>query len=265
MRIAPGTMRLLIVAAIFGAWELLPRALDLPLVLLPPLSTSLDAGVENRLVFFQHFGVTLGEVAIAVLIACGLGLIAGMLVGVSQARARKIAPLASTLYAIPIVMLYPLFTVWLGIGSSSKIAFGAFYGFVPTFLTTVAGVATIPDYYRTVARSYAATPAQQILRILIPAAIPTVLSGIRLGGALAIVGVIAAEMLTSTAGLGFLISQFRTSLETPAVYFSVLCVIFLVVAFEVAMYGLDLVCQQRWAPWKRDRTGTSDPAQLAVT
>lgn len=263
--ISPRTMRLLIIASMLLAWEVLPRIFHVPLILLPPLSTTLAAGADKHAIFLQHFLATSSEAALAVVIACGLGLTIGLFIGVSGALSRRITPLASTLYAVPIVVLYPLFTVWLGIGSSSKIAFGAFYGFVPTFLTTVAGVATLPESYRTVARSYAASPTQQVLRILIPAAIPTVLSGIRLGGALAIVGVIAAEMLTSTAGLGFLISQFRTSLDTPAVYFAVICVIFLVVGFEVLMHWLELLCQRRWAPWKSDRTPAREPARVAAT
>jgi len=64
------------------------------------------------------------------------------------------------------------------------------------------------------------------------------------------VGVIAAEMLTSSEGLGYLISQFRTMLDAPAVFFSVLCVIALVVLFEILMRTLDAGCRRRWAPWK---------------
>jgi len=264
MTIAPRITRLTIILLILLSWEVMPRIFDMPLILLPPLSTTIEAGIEKRALFGEHFLATSSEAAIAVIIACGLGLIFGLSIGVSQTLSRAFTPLASTIYAIPIVVLYPLFTVWLGIGSSSKIAFGAFYGFIPTLLTTVAGVGTIPRFYRVVANSYAATPFQKIRFVLVPAAIPTVLSGVRLGGALAIVGVIAAEMLTSTAGLGFLISQFRTSLDTPAVYFSVICVIFLVVAFEVVMFWLDLFCQRKWTPWKRRDDDTSRSTQLAA-
>jgi NitT/TauT family transport system permease protein/taurine transport system permease protein len=248
-------MRLLIIAAILLAWEFVPRLFAIPLVLFPPLSVTLREGAVQWDTFLEHFMTTTTEAALAVLIACGLGLAIGLMIGLSQKLARAVTPLASTVYAIPIVVLYPLFTVWLGIGATSKIAFGAFYGFIPTLLTTVAGVSTIPSYYRSVASSLAASPFQRITLILLPAAIPSILSGLRLGGALAIVGVIAAEMLTSTAGLGFLISQFRTSLNTPGVYFSVICVIVLVVIFEILMFTLDLLCRRRWTPWKEEESG----------
>lgn len=264
MRLAPRNMRLLIIAGILVAWESVPRIFDVPKVLFPTLSASLQAGISQSATFAEHFLVTAWESLLALAIACGLGLSAGLVIGLSQSLAKAVTPLASTIYAIPIVVLYPLFTVWLGIGSTSKVAFGAFYGFIPTFLTTVAGLATIPTQLRLVGRSLAASPLQRITLILLPAAIPSVLSGIRLGGALAIVGVIAAEMLTSTAGLGFLISQYRTVLDSPSVFFAVICVVGLVVAFEIAMFTLDALCRRQWAPWKIGQAKPEDAKQAVA-
>ncbi len=144
-------------------------------------------------------------------------------------------PMVSSLYAVPLVILYPVFTVWLGIGSESKIAFAAIYGFLPTMLATSAGIQTIDPQLLLAARSMGATFSQRVTRVVIPAAIPTVLSGLRVGGALVIVGVVVAEMLISSAGIGYLISRYRTILDSAHVFAGILLVLMMAIAFNALM------------------------------
>ena len=162
--------------------------------------------------------VTLYEVAIAMLIACGAGILIGALVGGIGVLRNLLLPVFSSLYAVPIVILYPIFTAWFGIGSESKIAFAGVYGFFPVMLSTAAGIRTIDPQYLLAARSMGATLPQQITRVIIPASIPTVLAGLRLGGALTIIGVVVSEMLTSSAGIGYLVTRYRTMLDSPHVF-----------------------------------------------
>ena len=162
--------------------------------------------------------VTLYEVAIAMLIACGAGILVGALVGGIAVLRNLMLPVFSSLYAVPIVILYPIFTAWFGIGSESKIAFAGIYGFFPVMLSTAAGIRTIDPQYLLAARSMGATLPQQITRVIIPASIPTVLAGLRLGGALTIIGVVVSEMLTASAGIGYLVSRYRTILDSPHVF-----------------------------------------------
>src|SRR5438477_151221 len=81
------------------------------------------------------------------------------------------------------------------------------------------------------ARSMGASLLQQITRVVIPASIPTVLAGLRLGGALAIIGVVVSEMLTSAAGIGYLVSKYRTVLDSPRVFAAILMILVLSVLF----------------------------------
>jgi NitT/TauT family transport system permease protein/taurine transport system permease protein len=147
--------------------------------------------------------------------------------------------MVSSLYAVPLVILYPVFTVWLGIGSESKIAFASIYGFLPTMLATAAGIQTIDPQLLLAARSMGATLSQRLVRVIIPAAIPTVLSGLRVGGALVIVGVVVSEMLISSAGIGYLISRYRTILDSQHVFAGVLLVLFLAIAFNAAIRWIE--------------------------
>jgi NitT/TauT family transport system permease protein/taurine transport system permease protein len=143
-------------------------------------------------------------------------------------------PIFSSLYAVPIVILYPIFTAWFGIGSESKIAFAGVYGFFPVMLSTAAGIRTIEEQYLLAARSMGASLPQLVARVIIPASIPTVLTGLRLGGALTIIGVVVSEMLTSAEGIGYLVTKNRTTLDSPRVFAAIILILFLSVMFDLA-------------------------------
>ena len=233
------TVRRAIVAALIVLWEALPRAGLVPELFLPSLSATIAAGWNEAGEYGHALLVTLYEVAIAMIIACGGGILAGVIVG-SLARPRAlIMPMISSIYAVPLVILYPVFTVWLGIGSESKIAFAALYGFLPTMLSTAAGIQTIDPQLVLAARSMGATMTQQLTRVIVPAAIPTVLSGLRVGGALVIVGVVVSEMLVSSAGVGYLISRYRTILDSAHVFAGVLLVLALAIGFNAVIKWIE--------------------------
>jgi NitT/TauT family transport system permease protein len=240
------TLRRLIVIALIVLWEVLPRTGAIPELFLPSLSSTLQAGWSEAGEYGHALMVTLYEIAIAMVIACGGGILAGAVVGSLPRPRVLIMPMVSSLYAVPLVILYPVFTVWLGIGSESKIAFAGLYGFLPTMLATAAGIQTIDPQLLLAARSMGATLSQRITRVVIPAAIPTVLSGLRVGGALVIVGVVVSEMLISSAGIGYLISRYRTVLDSPHVFAGVL----LVLAMAVAFNALIRQVERRAAVWQ---------------
>jgi NitT/TauT family transport system permease protein len=243
------TLRRLIVICLIVLWEALPRLGVIPELFLPSLSATLRAGWSDAPEYGHALMVTLYEVAISMVFACGGGILGGAIVGSLPRPRVLIMPMVSSIYAVPLVILYPVFTVWLGIGSESKIAFASIYGFLPTMLATAAGIQTIDPQLLLAARSMGATLSQRIARVVIPAAIPTVLSGIRVGGALVIVGVVVSEMLISTAGIGYLISRYRTVLESAHVFAGVL----LVLAMAIAFNALIRFIERRAAVWQ---TGT---------
>lgn len=259
---APATLRRLIVLALLVLWEVLPRLGLIPALFLPSLSSVLAAAWSDAGEYGRALLVTLFEVACAMIIACGGGIVAGAAVGSLPGPRALILPLVSALYAVPLVILYPIFTVWFGIGSESKIAFAAIYGFLPTLLGTAAGIRTIDPQLLVVARSMGATLPQRLAHVILPAAIPTVLAGLRLGGALVIVGVVVSEMLTSAAGIGYLISRYRTLLDSPHVFAGILAVLALAIAFD----ALVQLVERRVAGWRvGERSPASDASEPPVT
>jgi len=246
MRISATSARWLIVAVLVILWEALPRLGLVAELFLPPLTSTIRAALTDWREYGANLAVTLYEVASAMVFACGGGILAGAAIGGFTLARGLLLPIFSTLYAVPIVILYPIFTAWLGIGPESKIAFAAVYGFFPTMLGTASGIRTIDPQLLLAARSMGATLPQRIARVIIPASIPTVLDGLRLGGALVIVGVVVSEMLTSAAGIGYLVTRYRTILDSTHVFAAVLLIIILTVVFN----GLVRALERRTVIWQ---------------
>lgn len=232
MRLPPERVRLLLIAVLLLAWETLPRLGLIPTLFLPPFTETMAALGRSAPEYLRHLVLSAKAILIAGSLACGAGILLGLLAGSIRPVAKFLQPIAAGAYAVPLVILYPLFTAWLGIGIQSKIAFATLYGFLPCLLGTIAGAQTIDHQHLVVARSFGATRLQVVTRVLLPAAIPTVLASLRVGGSLVIVGVIVAEMLTSAEGVGYLITKNRTLLDSPRVFAGILIVIVLVLAFD---------------------------------
>ena len=231
-RPSPVIVRWLILLGLLVFWELMPRTGIIPELFLPSLSKTVAVLIKDWREYTSELAVTLYEVAFAMLIACGIGILCGALVGGIALLRSLLLPVFSSMYAVPIVILYPIFTAWFGIGSQSKIIFAGVYGFFPVMLSTAAGIRTIDPQLLLAARSMGATLTQQITRVIIPASIPTVLTGLRLGGALTIIGVVVSEMLTSAAGIGYLVTRYRTILDSPHVFGAIVMILLLSILFD---------------------------------
>src|ERR1700712_3467994 len=137
------TLRRLIVLGLIVLWEALPRSGLIPELFLPALSSTLVAGWNEAGEYGHALAVTLFEGAGSMIFAGGGGSRRGAFVGARPPPRVLIIPMVSSLYAVPLVILYPVFTVWLGIGSESKIAFASIYGFLPPMLAAAARLPTI--------------------------------------------------------------------------------------------------------------------------
>ena len=225
--------------SILGAWEVLPRIGLVPRLFVPPLSEAVTMLVTESSEFFGSLPTTLGEILVAYVIACGGGILAGQLIGASARARRMLLPVMRAAYAVPLVVLYPAIMVWFGLGVQSKIAFAALYAFIPTMLTALAGVSALNPSLGETARAFGATRWQQILYVALPASLPSVVAALRLGGALVIVGVIVAEMLGASEGLGYLVTRYRTLLNSPGVYAGIILVLLMTGLHEMLLRQLD--------------------------
>jgi NitT/TauT family transport system permease protein len=237
---------LVIAAVVMALWEAIVRLGLVNQIILAAPSDIVLAAANDGDVFLRAFATTMLEIAAAILIAWTLGIVLGVVVGSSHALAAATAPVLSSIFAIPLIILYPLLMAWLGIGPLSKVVFAVLSGFFPIALNTIDGVGAIERRYLVFARSVGATRLQTYARIIFPLALPAMLSGLRVGTGLVVIGVIVTEMLASLGGIGFLISYHRTLFNTGHVYFGMALALVMAVAVNVGLTRLD----RRMGHWR---------------
>jgi ABC-type nitrate/sulfonate/bicarbonate transport system permease component len=215
------SLRLAAIAAFLALWSLV-SGLVVVLGLFNPvfvpgpwlvIGKVVELGVRGSL--WTHVGATLERVVVgfaaAAVLAIGLGLAAGALRPVRNV----VEPLIELLRPIPPLAMLPLFIVWIGIGEASKIAFITYATFFPMFLTTVHGVQQIDPVLLRAARSLGARGFPLFRRVILPAALPDILTGLRLGAALAFFVIVISEFIGAEHGLGYLINDGRNFFLVP--------------------------------------------------
>jgi NitT/TauT family transport system permease protein len=173
-------------------------------VLSSPLTTSLRAGEllgDER--FWLNIKSTGAAFGLAGLIAVVLGIVSGLWLGFRRFAGDVADPFINTLYSIPKITLYPLILLIFGLGMPAKVAFGVIHGIFPVTIFTMGAVRNVaPIYYRT-ARIMRLSPLASLTTVMAPAALPEILTGIRIGVALTLLGTLIGEFFASTAGVGF--------------------------------------------------------------
>lgn len=195
-----------------------------PLILPPPWAIALQLGAVLRSeTVWIATGVTLLELAIAFALAAGTGLLAGFAISRSPFGVRVFDPLIAGLYAVPTILLFPLYLLFFGIGPPSKIALGTTMAFFPVVLSTIAGFSQVKRVHIAAAHSMGASAPQLFWHVLVPDAFPVVVAGLRMGLVLGFLAILGGETLTSNAGLGHEIVTMAESLE-PAKMFAYILV-----------------------------------------
>jgi NitT/TauT family transport system permease protein len=122
-------------------------------------------------------------------------------------------PILVALYSLPKIVLYPVVLLVFGLGISGKVAFGALHGILPVALLTMGAIRAIPPVYLRAARTLHLSPWQTIASVLLPAALPEVFTGLRIGFTVTLLGVLLGEMFASKQGLGFMLMNAEQILQ----------------------------------------------------
>jgi NitT/TauT family transport system permease protein len=164
--------------------------------------------------FMDSALATLAAFAVALFIAYGIGLAIGVWMGAHHLSGAVGEPILVALYSLPKITLYPVVLLICGLSFSGRVTFGAMHGVLPVALLTMAAIRNIPLVYLKSARTLHLSPWQTITTILIPATLPEVIAGLRIGFTVTLLGVLLAEMFASKKGLGFLIMNAMSLLQT---------------------------------------------------
>jgi ABC-type nitrate/sulfonate/bicarbonate transport system permease component len=215
------TLRLAAIVGFLAVWSLvsgLVVGLELfnPIFLPGPwvvIGKVVELAVRGQL--WAHLGATLERVAIGFSTGAVLALALGIVAGHVRVVRNVVEPIVEMLRPIPPLAVLPLFIVWIGIGETSKVGFITYATFFPMFLTTVHAVHRIDPLLLRAAQSLGAGRLQLFHRVILPAALPEILVGIRLGVALSFFVIVISEFIGAEHGLGYLINDGRNFFLVP--------------------------------------------------
>ena len=194
-------------------WRVSPLLLPNPLAVLRDFWDIIKTGE-----FIGDLRVTLTELAAAFAISATSGIVVGYVISRTQYRIRVFEPLFSAIYAVPIILFLPLYILFFGLGPASKIALGATISFFPIALNTIAGFGYVDKVLVTAARSMGASDYQLFRYVLLPAALPIILTGMRMGFTIALLSIIGSETIASLAGLGHRIVHLAEGMEMARMF-----------------------------------------------
>ena len=239
-----------VAAAFLLAWKAVVVIGGYPVYILPAPEVVGRRLVEGWLegTFTPHVVATLSEIALGFAVGAGVALLMGYVLARSRLAERLLSPYIVAAQATPILALAPLLALWFGTGLLSKVVICALIVFFPVAVATMVGIRSVDARLLELGRSLRATRWQVFRHLELPAALPQILGGIRVGVTLAVIGAIVAEWAGAERGLGVLINLARGSLFDIPLLFATLATIALI---GLALYSLVLLVERRlFGAWR---------------
>ena len=240
---------LLGVTVLIAAWQLLVLINNYPAFILPGpqlVWTELLRALQTP-TFWGHIGITLIEVVSGLLIGATLAIVLGYVLAKAVSLNSILSPLIVASQAVPIVAVAPLLAIWFGYGLTPKIVTSALIVFFPILITVASGLRSIEPNLRDLMRSLQANRRQMFLKLELPAALPIILSGFKVGATLAVIGAIVGEFVNSDQGLGFLIKQGNGEYNTARTFVALIALM----VMALSMYGSVALLERKWLAWKK--------------
>jgi len=229
-------------------WWLIARLANLPAFILPSPG-------EVALRFWKALSdgsllantlATLTEVLLGLLAGTGMAVALGYVIAQSRWFEQLVSPFLVASQAIPIVAIAPLLVIWLGPGMLSKVLICSLIVFFPVLVNTVVGLRAVPRPLHDLMGSLRASRMQTLRYLELPAALPILLGGLRIGATLSVIGAIVGELVGSNRGLGFLINVARGQYDTALVFVAV----FTLILLALALYGLVSLAEKKLLVWQ---------------
>jgi ABC-type nitrate/sulfonate/bicarbonate transport system permease component len=235
------------IVAVLAAYEALARSHLLYAGVVPPLAEIAVAFVVmlGDPATYANLAVSLGEIAIGFVVATAGGVVTGIIVGARPWLRAAAGPYLDGIATAPKIVFFPIAILLFGVGPPSKAALGALSAFFPVALTVAAAVRRIDPVFVRVGRSFNASPRQMIAKVYLPALLPAIVNGMRLGLGLAIIGVLLGEIKLSDKGIGFLTIDEYNHFRIPQMYATLLLVFILAVGANALIGRLEARRQQR--------------------
>jgi ABC-type nitrate/sulfonate/bicarbonate transport system permease component len=194
----------LVFVLLIAAWQAASSARLLPALFMPSPAAVIDAlyvlWTDGTLA--QHVGASLGRIIPGWIIGTAAGLVVGLAMGIFSAARAAGLPIVSALFPIPKIALLPLLILWFGIGEPSKVATIALGVFFPTVISAYSACDSVPRNLIRMGQSFGLPSTDIVTKILLPGAMPGILAGFRISASVALLLVVAAEMIGAQHGIG---------------------------------------------------------------
>ena len=244
------TLRLASVAAILIAWQVYGGSIN-------PILLSDPSAVAVAFVDMVRDG-TLGHALASSLEVLGLGFlfgaVAGVVIGLAAGRSETVAALidlpVNALYAVPAVALVPVIVLWFGFEVTTKTIVVFFFVIFPVLINTTRGVREVDPELVEVARSFCSSERRMWFDLILPSALPFIVTGLRLAIGRALIGVIVAEFYTSLSGLGDLITTNASNFQTARMFVPIVVIALLGVFFTALLE----LAERRLVQWRKAPT-----------
>ncbi|MBL5861335.1 taurine ABC transporter permease TauC [Serratia fonticola] len=194
---------------------------------------------------WQHLAASLGRILVALLAAVVIGVPVGIAMGLSETVRGLLDPLIEIYRPVPPLAYLPLMVIWFGIGETSKILLIYLAIFAPVTLSTVAGVRSVAQVRIRAAQALGANRWQLLRFVVLPSALPEILTGIRIGLGVGWSTLVAAELIAATRGLGFMVQSAGEFLATDVVIAGISVIAIIAFGLELGLRAL----QRRLTPW----------------
>ena len=230
-------------------WQVLIWVNQLPPYILPsPLRVwTRFVIVLNDGSLLHHTLITLGETLGGLALGLSVAAVLGYVLAHSPILEKFLEPYIVASQSVPIVAIAPLLIIWFGSGLTSKILICALIVFFPALINTIVGVRSVEQDLSDLMRSLRANRWQTFVHLELPSALPMVLSGIKIGATLAVIGAVIGEFVSADRGLGFLITSARNNFDTALVFVAILAL----VVIAIALYGTVAVMEKILLKWKQ--------------
>jgi len=220
----PNLIRILSVAVFLAAWEYFGRDVDSMFLAIP----SRIAVAFVQLVKDGSLLTALKSTAYPFAIGMLITIVGGIAIGVAMAQWRLVQfildPFVSALYAIPRIALVPLIMLWAGLEITGKVTILVSVAIFPVIINTFAGIRDVRGQMLEIGYAYGATPMQTFTKIVLPAAVPFIMTGIRLAVGLGIIGIVVGEFFTAQSGLGGMIVDFANLFATAKLFVPIIVI-----------------------------------------
>ncbi|MBX7234245.1 MAG: ABC transporter permease [Caldilineales bacterium] len=231
------------------AWEGIVVWRNYPSFILPR-----PVEVVNKLVqmagdgsLWRHAGITLTEILLGLALGLSSAMTLGYFLAKSVALERLLSPYIVALQSFPIIAIAPLLVIWVRDSGVRTVLICALTLFFPALVNTIVGLRSVEPELQALMRSLRASRWQVFAKLEVPAAMPVLLGGLKVGATLAVIGAVIGEFVGADRGLGFLINLARGLLDTPMLFVAM----FTLVAIALGLYSLISIIEHRLLAWKR--------------